>query len=372
MSTAALALLGAIAALVAAGVVAAVVIRARRASEQRLDAGLLAIRERMDALADELATTVERMHEDALRTRLVESLGQALDLDEVLARCAEAAAALHGVAGATVAVVVDGVPLSAAAGLAVSAEEGRGVGTVGGPPDGSRVRAIGISYHYPVESSRDGAVRSAIAIPLENGDGQLGFLTVFGYSEDPPVTGSDFQVLQAIGRHTAAAIDGAQRREAAPVLAVVDPLTGLGNRQALHGTLALEVARAHRNQQRLAVCSFDIDDFKRTNTRIGNLEGDAIIVAVADVLRETLRPDDLAYRSGGDEFAAILSDAGRIEGEALYARVQGTLRRRPEASTVSLSAGVAELKPGDDGVSLFERSERALQRAKQAGKGTAA
>jgi diguanylate cyclase (GGDEF)-like protein len=373
VSTAALALLGAIAALVAAGVVVAVVIRSRRASEQRLDAGLLAIRERMDALADELATTVERLHEDALRTRLVESLGQALDLDEVLARCAEAAAALHGVAGATVAVVVDGVPLSAAAGLAVDAEGGRGAGAVGGPPDGSRVRAVGISYHYPVESARDRAVRSAIAIPLENGEGQLGFLTVFGYSEDPPVTGSDFQVLQAIGLHTSAAIDGAQRREAEPILAVVDPLTGLGNRQALHGTLALEVARAHRHQQRLAVCSFDIDHFRRTNARIGNLEGDTILVAVAEVLRETLRPDDLAYRSGGDEFAAILPDAGRIEGEALYARVQGTLRRRADAThAVSLSAGVAELKPGDDGVSLFERSERALQRAKQAGKGTAA
>ena len=118
MSTAVLALLAAVAAVIVAGLVAAIVLRSRRASEQRLDEGLLVIGERMDALADELAATVERMREDALRTRLVESLGQALDLDEVLARCAEAAAALHGVAGATVAVVVDGVALSAAAGLA--------------------------------------------------------------------------------------------------------------------------------------------------------------------------------------------------------------------------------------------------------------
>jgi diguanylate cyclase (GGDEF)-like protein len=373
MSTAALALLAAVAAVIVVSLVATIVLRYRRASERRLDESLLVIGERMDALAHELATTVERMREDALRTRLVESLGQALDLDEVLARCAEAAAALHGVAGATVAVEVDGRPLTAAAGLASGAADGRGAGATGGPPDGSRVRAVGISYHYPAERAGERALRSAIAIPLENAHGPLGFLTVFGYSEDPPVTGTDFQVIEAIAGHTAAAIEVARGRGAAPALGV-DPLTGLGSRQALHETLALEVARAHRHQHRLAVCSFDIDDFQRTNARLGNLEGDAILVTVAEVLRETLRPDDLGYRSGGDEFAAILPDAGRIEGEALYARVQGTLRRRSDALThpVSLSAGVAELKPDDDGVSLFERSERALQRAKQAGKGTAA
>ena len=374
MSTAVLALLAAVAAVIVAGLVATMVIRSRRTSEQRFDEGLLVIGERMDTLAQELAATVERMREDALRTRLVESLGQALDVDEVLARCAEAAAVLHGVAGATVAVEVDGVPLSAAAGLAAGLAKHRDGGVVGGPPDGSRVRAVGISYHYPAEGAGETAIRSAIAIPLENDTGHVGFLTVFGYSEDPPVTGSDFQILQAIADHTGAAIEVAQRRrEARPALGV-DALTGLGCRQALHETLALEVARAHRHGQRLAVCSFDVDDFKRTNAHIGNLEGDAILLTVADVLRDMLRPDDLAYRSGGDEFAAILPDAGRIEGEALYARVQGMLRRQSDshALAVSLSAGIAELKPDDDGVSLFERSERALRRAKQAGKGTAA
>lgn len=370
MSTAALALLAAVAAVIVAGLVATIVLRSRRASDQRLDEGLLVIGERMDALAYELAATVERMREDALRTRLVGSLGQALDLDEVLARCAEAAAALHGVAGATVAVAVDGVALSAAAGLATGGEGHRDAGAVGGPPDGSRVRAVGISYHYPVDGAGETLIRSAIAIPLENGHGHLGFLTVFGFSEDPPVAGGDFQLLEAIADHTGAAIEVARLRRDTPPAPSIDPLTGLGSRQALHETLALEVARAHRHGHRLALCSLDIDDFKQRSAR----DGDAILVAVAEALRDMLRPDDLAYRSGGDEFAAILPDAGRIEGESLYARVQGTLRRQAHSPTpaVSLSAGISELRPDDDGVSLFERSERALQRAKAAGKGTAA
>jgi len=374
MSTAALALLAAVAALVAASVVAVAVIRFRRAAERRLDSGLLLIGERMDALARELASTVERVREDALRARIVESLGQALDLDEVLARCVEAAASLHGVAGAIVSVEVDGAPLTAAAGLAPAAVGPTGAGAVGGPPDGSRVRAVGISYHYPPEADAQAELRSAVAVPLEPDGGHIGFLTVFGRSEEPPVTGSDFQTLEAIVRHTEPAIATAGRRAEQNPMPDTDTLTGLGNRRALHETLALEAARAHRHGRRLAVCAFDLDDFEHVNAQRGPVAGDEMLAAVAELLRQTMRPVDLAYRSGGDEFAVILPDAGRIEGEALYARLQATLRRTPASPTpgLSLSAGIAELKPDDDGVSLFTRAERALLRAKAAGKGTAA
>src|SRR6476646_10195299 len=97
MSTAAIALLAAVVALVVVCVVAALVLRARRASERRLDAELLVIGARMDTLATELASAVERVRDDAVRARIVESLGRALDLEEVLTRCVEAAVSLRGV-----------------------------------------------------------------------------------------------------------------------------------------------------------------------------------------------------------------------------------------------------------------------------------
>ena len=71
----------------------------------------------MDPLAGELTRAVTEAQENATRARIVESLGQALDLDEVLARCAEAALSLPGVSGAVVRVEVDGSQHSAAAGL---------------------------------------------------------------------------------------------------------------------------------------------------------------------------------------------------------------------------------------------------------------
>ena len=151
---------------------------------------------------------------------------------------------------------VDGVPLSAAAGLDGGAER-RGAGAVSGPPDGSRVRAVGISYHYPRRgarrrrrSGRRSRSRSRTV------HGQLGFLTVFGAQRG--ASGRPAATSRRSRRsppHGAGDRERAQRRDAQRrCWPTSTPLTGLGNRQALHETLALEVARAHRHGTRLAVC----------------------------------------------------------------------------------------------------------------------
>jgi diguanylate cyclase (GGDEF)-like protein len=369
LSSAALALLAAAAALATTIVVAAMVVRTRRASDRRLARGLFEMGERMDVLADELAHTVEKVREDALRARIVESLGQALDLDEVVARCAEAAALLPGVDGAIVRVEVDGEPLVAAAGL-----DPELAGTVSGPPDGSRVRAVGISYHYRAEDAASTGMQTAIAVPLELDGRQLGFLTVFGRGEEPPVAGAEFESLEAIARHVGPALENARRLTEVGRLPETDGLTGLGNRKLFHERLALEVARAHRHGRRLAVCVLDLDDFRATNDRVGVAAGDGLLAEVAELLRESTRPGSLVCRTGGDEFGVILPESGRIDAEGLFARLQATLQRRRPSPTpiLSLSAGIAEVQPDDDGVSLFERAEKALHRAKEAGKGTAA
>ncbi len=350
-------------------VVVAIVAHLQRSSDRILERGLLEMRQQMDELANELARTVTKVNEDAARTRIVASLAQTLDLDEVLARCAEAATSLPGVTGAAVRIELDGSLQSAAAGLDPSA-----AWAVGGPPDGSHVRAVGISYHYPREVGPDPVLRSAIAVPIESGDRQLGFITVFGRAEDPPVVDAEFRTLEAIAAHTGPALENARRRTAVLPPVDNDGLTGLPTRQLLHETLALEVARAKRHGRTLAVCVVDVDDFGSITTRMGQIASDEILVTLAELVRELIRPGDLAYRSGGDEFTVLLRDAGRIDGEALYARLQATLRRSAKsvASGISVSAGIAELNPDDDGVSLYERAEQALDRAKAAGKGTAA
>ena len=118
----------------------------------------------------------------------------------------------------------------------------------------------------------------------------------------------------------------------------------------------------------LTVLVLDIDDFRLVNGRIGPSAGDLVIAEIADALRELIRPTDLGCRTGGDEFAVALPDYGRIEAESLYARLQASLARRPDVGGVRIhvSAGIAELDPDDDGVSLFERATAGLRRAKDA------
>jgi two-component system, cell cycle response regulator len=372
MTTAVIALVAALAAMVVAGLVAAAGRRTRAVSETRVTSALREMGARMDELARELTSSIERLHDDARRSRAVDALGQSLDLDEVLARVTDAAAALPGAAASVVHVHPgDGEPLVAASGLdgAMAAAQ-----EITGPPDGSRVRAVALSYHYPAADEPDDPLRSAIAVPLEVDGQAVGFLAVYARGEGSPVGPDDFGTLEAIASHAGPAIENARHFGEAQRLAALDPLTGLANRSTFHDTLAQEVARARRYQRRLAVLVLDLDDFKNVNDRIGHIAGDTVLTELATVVRESARTSDIPCRIGGDELAVILPESGRVEAEGLFARVQATLRRVPpvDASGLTVSGGIAEIERDDDAVSLFERADAALQRAKRNGKGTAA
>jgi diguanylate cyclase (GGDEF)-like protein/PAS domain S-box-containing protein len=87
-----------------------------------------------------------------------------------------------------------------------------------------------------------------------------------------------------------------------------DPLTGLATRLAFIDQLERDLARAGRDHRAVAVLFLDIDDFKAVNDTGGHASGDAVLVEVADRLRNRLRGEDLAARHGGDEFLVLLVD----------------------------------------------------------------
>lgn len=371
--TAALIALGAsAAALLVIGLITLNGRRTRRQSEERISRALGEIGGRMDVLARDLSVALDRVAEEGKRARTLGELTFSIDLDDVLARTVEAAAVLPGVTASIVrATGPDGAAYVAALGVHVDAAEAQ---TITGPPDGSAVRAVGISYHYAAGLEPAKALRSGLAVPLQSEGETIGFLAVYSKEDDAPVDADTFETLELIAEHAGPAIENARRFRDAKQLADEDALTGLQNRRTFYDTLAREVARAQRHGQQLALVLVDLDDFKDLNERIGHLAGDAVLAEVAERVREALRPADIACRVGGDEFAVILPDSTRLEAEGLFARIQASLRRTPptHAPGIAVSGGIADLGPDDDAISLFERADSALFRAKDAGKGTAA
>lgn len=152
-----------------------------------------------------------------------------------------------------------------------------------------------------------------------------------------------------------------------------DMLTQLPNREAWEERLSFEFHRWQRYRHPITLCVLDIDHFKRVNDCYGHKAGDRVIELVAKALRERLRNTDFAARYGGEEYVALLpetslEDAGGVI-DQLREHVAGLpFHFRGEPVTITFSAGLAMLAEGDDKVSVFDRADKALYRAKEAGR----
>jgi len=348
---------------------AVLVKRSGKRADARVTDVVRILETRMDELGQELAGAVERAEEEGRRSRFLGEIAGSIDLDEVLARTLEAATgALPNIDASVVRLEnqEDG-PTVAAHGLSADGAE-----AVTGPPDGSRARAIEVSYHYADDAEDPGRqIHGGLAVPLEESGGRIGYLSVYTRAGDRRFDQEDVRRLEELSLRAGPAIENARRFREARQLADLDALTGLHNRRYFHETLARECARAHRYSRRLGLMVFDIDDFKDVNDRIGHLAGDAVLAEAAVRVREVVRSADIPCRVGGDEFAVVLPEAGIEQADQLFARIQNAISGKPigQAGRLKVSAGVAELHAEDDSISFFERADEALYRAKEAGKG---
>jgi diguanylate cyclase (GGDEF)-like protein len=370
MTTAGIALAAAAATLVLVVLVTALLLRAREASEIRMTRALGELGSRMESIAHELGDAISHVQTENRRQQVISDLGSSIDLDEVLTRTVEAASLIPGVDATLVrASAHDGSTVGATTGLSEDAIEHH---VISGPPDGSDVRAVSLSYLYPSGSTGRSSIRSGLAVPLfGEGDESLGFLSVYGTSNE--VSERTLGDLELLALRVAPAIGNARRYGEARQLADTDALTGLHNRRTFHETLSREVARAQRYGRTLALIVLDLDDFKVVNDTHGHLAGDAVLAEVGERLRSVARSADVACRIGGEEFAVILPECVLADAEAFYQRLANAISTRPisEIDAVQFSAGIGELRPDDDSVSLFERADRSLYAAKGAGKNRA-
>jgi diguanylate cyclase (GGDEF)-like protein len=194
----------------------------------------------------------------------------------------------------------------------------------------------------------------------------------------PPPEGSFDEESEQLAHWLAAqasiAIENERLHRTVKRQAITDELTQLANRRRFTETLAVEVRRAERFGDPLALVLADLDDFKLINDRYGHQTGDEVLRRFADVLRENVRDFDLPVRYGGEEFAVLLPETGREGAEQLARRLQSALLSLRVAeigsdrSPVTASFGVAAFPAARSAEELLSAADGALYRAKAAGK----
>lgn len=156
--------------------------------------------------------------------------------------------------------------------------------------------------------------------------------------------------------------------------ALRDPLTGLYNRRYLDEFFGLEIARAHRQSQAMALALIDLDHFKQLNDEHGHLIGDDLLKSVALFLVKNLRASDVLFRIGGEEFLVILTDVDVEDVRQRIGKLCSDFAAIPMDTRhgtlhLTFSAGVAIWPTqGETLDELIHYADEALYRAKAAGR----
>src|SRR5467141_3157007 len=160
------------------------------------------------------------------------------------------------------------------------------------------------------------------------------------------------------------AFDLTERKQAesqARLLAVTDPLTGLGNYRRLLDVLHAEIERSGRTGRPFAVLLLDLDGLKKINDCYGHLAGSRALCRVGEVLRLFCRAIDTATRYGGDEFAVVLPETAARAAGLVASRIRNRLATDSEQPPLSASIGVAAYpQDGETVEALLQTADREL------------
>ncbi|TJZ73545.1 diguanylate cyclase [Chitiniphilus eburneus] len=216
-----------------------------------------------------------------------------------------------------------------------------------------------------------------LCVPMTAQGRNLGLLTVWAPQPDrgPWLTEPERQLAQSAVEQISLALANLQLRETLRLQSVSDPLTGLYNRRYLDECMQRELARARRGGHPLGLAMIDIDHFKQYNDRYGHEAGDAVLVALAQCLRQLGRAEDIICRFGGEEFTALLPNVSRDGTLAWAERLMDEVRalqvtwQDSQLGRITISVGLAWHAGGNlSAEALIDHADHALYAAKHAGR----
>ena len=165
-----------------------------------------------------------------------------------------------------------------------------------------------------------------------------------------------------------ASLDVFQLRQRLLARLHLDSLTGVLNREGWQAQASQLFEHARRAGRSVSVVYFDLDHFKQINDAHGHAAGDAILHAIASIIRQQTPSGPLVARLGGEEFLTLLPDTDE-DGAFQYAsRVRAAVRSMDGPVTTTISSGVAECGHGESLAALVRRADTAMLESKRRGR----
>ncbi|MBV8754751.1 MAG: GGDEF domain-containing protein [Hyphomicrobiales bacterium] len=157
---------------------------------------------------------------------------------------------------------------------------------------------------------------------------------------------------------------------------LTDPLTALANRKSFDLTMQKAMSDARKSGEALSLLMADIDYFKKINDTYGHLTGDQILRRVANALKQSVHEQAVAARYGGEEFAVVLPRTPLDRAGAVAEKIRAAVMAKPlmkrstgeQLGRVTISIGLATLRPQDTAQSFIGRADAALYAAKRQGR----
>ncbi len=153
--------------------------------------------------------------------------------------------------------------------------------------------------------------------------------------------------------------------------AVTDPLTGLLNRKTLEDKFEEIISQNHRTGTPMTLLTLDLDNFKEVNDKWGHHTGDKVLRGVSDFLQKRIyRRTDRIFRIGGEEFLVFLYNTNTADGMEVAEELCSGLESTPllPEQPVTVSIGVATLRPDDEWQDWMRRCDENLYKAKEGGR----
>lgn len=216
-------------------------------------------------------------------------------------------------------------------------------------------------------------LRAELLAPIEDDAGLVGVLCAGGVRSGQ---GAEKVLLKMVAEVTAVALGQQSRLRAVEESANLDSLTGVYTKRHFQRRLEEELQKAERDRAPLSLLILDLDHFKSYNDASGHREGDGVLRRVGQILRGSVREDDVAARYGGEEFAILYAGATKALALRLAEGIRHAVescpfphRDRQPLRAVTISGGVAAF-PEDarDAVDLIRAADRALGEAKASGR----